>query len=77
MLLLVLYIVSIIIILKEKKHRSLIILFGTLFLGTGMTIVTVGGARYHYPFIPVMIIGTAYVIDYWLLKKKEKNEIVN
>lgn len=76
MLLLVLYIASIIVILKEKKYHSLIILFGILFLGTGMTIVTVGGARYHYPFIPVMIIGTAYVIDYWLLKKKGKDETV-
>lgn len=45
----------------------------TLFAGTAITLIVVGGARYHFPYNPIFIMYAAFFLDR-VLKVKEKNK---
>ncbi|MDX1359672.1 MAG: hypothetical protein R3232_12635, partial [Clostridia bacterium] len=63
MALLVMMLVSFIYLLVKKKNtREVVFVLAILVLGTGMTIITVGGARYHYPYLPIFFIMSAAFI---------------
>ena len=42
-------------------------------LACGVTVMTVGGARYHMPYLPVFAIGAAVQVDLWKVKNAKKN----
>jgi hypothetical protein len=56
-----------------KKHNFGIILGFLLILGTGYTIITMAIARYHAPFIPILIIFSSFFISNLFEKRKIEN----
>ena len=56
------------------KSKNFIILALVLywFLGTALTLATVGGARYHYPYMPVIFLLTAVAVDNIINKYRSK-----
>jgi hypothetical protein len=63
MLILVFAVVSVTLYIKKKMYTQTAMLIMLVILGTGMTIVTVGGARYHYPFLPVFLIFSGWLVN--------------
>lgn len=63
----------IILLIKKTRAKEVIFMMAILILGTGMTVMTVGGARYHYPYLPVMFI-LASALSYQFLSKKRSNK---
>lgn len=57
----------------KKKHYFGITLGCLWVLGTGYTIITVGGARYHALFIPLVIIFASFFISNLFGKRKSVN----
>ncbi len=50
-------------LLLIKNKNKMAILLGLIWiLGTCMTIITVGGSRYHFPYIPILIIFTSHFV---------------
>lgn len=45
--------------LRRGYWRSLSFLYGIILIGTAMTVLTVGGGRYHFPYLPVLYITAA------------------
>ena len=69
MVYLILLILSFIIqLIKKTNIKEIIFLLAILIFGTGMTILTVGGARYHYPYLPIFFIMSAAFIYNIILK---------
>ena len=62
-------------IVLSIKNKNFIILTLVLywFLGTALTLATVGGARYHYPYMPVIFLLTAMTIDNMINKYRSKH----
>lgn len=62
-------------IVLSVKNKNFIVLALVLYwlLGTGLTLATVGGARYHYPYMPVVFLLAAMAIDNWVCKHRIKN----
>lgn len=47
--------------LVRKRFRDALLLLGSIVvLGMGITALTSGGARYHFPYLPVLILLSAY-----------------
>ena len=68
---LLLMVISVIMMLIKKQNlRQVVFLMSIVILGTGMTIVTVGGARYHYPYLPILFIMSAVLIQRFFLKNR-------
>jgi hypothetical protein len=49
--------------LKTKNYAPLLPLFIIFFVGSAMTLMTVGGSRYHIPYLPVFIAFTAFMLS--------------
>ncbi len=63
MLILVLAAVSFVrLVFIKKALKPTVMLAASAAAGTGLTILTVGGARYHYPFMPVFFIFAAALL---------------
>ena len=58
--------------IKKKQWRSMIPLWLSMLLGTGITILVVGGARYHLPYLPTMIVSAAFACEYLFAGEKTK-----
>jgi hypothetical protein len=67
------FILCIIFKIKKQKCVELIPLLVVFFIGSGMTLVIVGGARYHIPFEPILMIfaAMAYFEIYKNLKEDQ------
>lgn len=63
-------------ILVNKRNALAIILIMHFILLLGMTIITVGSARYHAPLMPTMLLFSAYFISF-IITKFHYNERIN
>jgi hypothetical protein len=50
-------------LLKKKNYVSLLPLFTTFFIGSAMTIITVGISRYQVPYLPIFMVFTAFMLS--------------
>jgi hypothetical protein len=57
------FILGIISLYRDKNFIGLFPLFLIFFIGSAMTLVTVGGARYHIPYLPVFMAFTAVFVS--------------
>ena len=72
MAILVLFVLGTIFSIKKKNWASLLLVLGILVLGTGMTIITVGGAKYHFPYLPIFFMMAAVYVDHHFTIKMNK-----
>ena len=63
MLICVLFVFGTVFFFKKKQWRSMLPLLISIFCGTGITIVLVGAARYHAPYLPIMIVCAAFACE--------------
>lgn len=61
----------IILFVKKYKPKEIFFLLTIIILGTGMTIITVGGARYHYPYLPIIFIISAALFHQLFCSRKK------
>lgn len=57
---------------KRRHLRELVFLGGILTLGAGMSALIVGSMRYHYPYLPVMMLLSAFLLHEWGASKKPR-----
>jgi hypothetical protein len=76
MLLLSGFIFGVIDCIKDKNIKVLLPLFLIVFFGSTMTLITVGGARYHIPYLPIFMLFTASFISNSFLKDKKKKQTI-
>lgn len=60
MMICVMFVVGVVLLVKKKQWRSMIPLWLCMLCGTGITILVVGGARYHCPYVPIMMVCAAF-----------------
>lgn len=60
-------------LIKKTNIKETLFLLAILVFGTGMTIITVGGARYHYPYLPIFFIMSAALIHKFLTRRSNHN----
>ena len=61
--------------MRKGYWRSLSFLYGIFLIGTAMTVITVGGGRYHFPYLPILFITAAACVQsvkYSLTEKRKK-----
>lgn len=59
--------------LHKRRHlRALLLLGGILTLGAGMSALIVGSMRYHYPYLPVMMLINALLLHEWRAARRSK-----
>lgn len=74
MIYLLMFLIGIVFLLIKKfNSKEIIFLIAVIVFGTGMTIITVGGARYHYPYLPVIFIISAALLNQLILNRKSKH----
>ena len=71
MFIFVLFLIGFYFSIKYNVWRSLIPYMLSLFVGTGITLIVVGGARYHFPYIPVFLMYASFFLG-TINKTKEK-----
>jgi len=72
MALVMLFMASTVFVLKKGIWRTVLPLYVIFVLGTVMTIITVGGARYHFPYLPIFIIMSSLFIDGMIKSKRQR-----
>ncbi len=72
MLVLLLFAVGVIYSMVKGCWRSMSFLYGIIIIGTAMSMVTVGGSRYHFPYLPIIIITASMLIDAVFIRRKCK-----
>lgn len=73
MLIAILFILNIFYSIKENHWRFMLPHYIIMLLGTGITMLIVGGARYHFPYLPIMIMGASFTVDFLInYNKKER-----
>lgn len=76
MIVMLVFAVKSILLIKRGFLRNIMPLAIIVFLGTAMTVVTVGGARYHFPYLPIFLMITSLSLkDLDLTSKKKCNMI--
>ncbi|MDR2478150.1 MAG: hypothetical protein LBD48_02420 [Treponema sp.] len=68
MFIFVLFLVSVIPMFKKQAIASVLPLFSICFIGTAMTVIILGGARYHFPYLPIFMIFASWFIYTYFLK---------
>jgi hypothetical protein len=58
------FLAGIVILIKQRNILRFLPLFSMFFLGSFMTLVNFGSARFHIPYLPVFIIFTAVCLSY-------------
>lgn len=71
MAVLVLYALNILSSIKKRYILDMGMLHIIFILACGVTVMTVGGARYHMPYLPVFAIGAAVQVDMWKVKREK------
>ena len=68
-----LYVLNILSSIRRRYILDMGLLHIIFILACGVTVMTVGGARYHMPYLPVFAIGAAVQVDLWKVKNAKKN----
>lgn len=58
--------------MKNGYWRTMSFLYGIFLIGVASALYTVGAGRYHFPYLPVMIITAAVFVDTMFLKRNPK-----
>jgi len=74
MMICVLFAVSIVLLIKKKQWRGILPLWLSMLCGTGITVLVVGGARYHFPYLPTMLICAAFTCECIFAGDKKRND---
>ena len=56
----------------KKRCVWMIPMYLIFVLGTAMTVLVVGGGRYHYPYLPVIFISAVLAVNHFLPTEKEE-----
>ncbi len=72
MLVLLLFFAGVIHSMKNGYWRTMSFLYGIFLIGVASALYTVGAGRYHFPYLPVMIITAAVFADTAILKRNRK-----
>lgn len=72
MLIVGLFAVGTVLAVRKKQWRRMLPLWLSMLLGTGITVLVVGGARYHFPFLPTMMIGAAFACEYLFAGERKR-----
>lgn len=62
--------------MKKGYWRSMSFLYGVYLIGIAASIYTVGAARYHFPYLSVVIITAAMFTDAVFVRRKTKSKIL-
>ena len=68
MVVFVLYAVNVMISMVKRYILDMGVLHIIFILACGVTVMTVGAARYHMPYLPIFAVGAAVQIDLWKVK---------
>lgn len=68
MMLMLLFFVGLIYELRKKRWRFMLPYLLFVAAGTGITLLVVGGARYHFPYLPVFMMYAAFFVQNISLK---------
>lgn len=68
-----LFIAGVIFSAAKGYWRSMSFLYGLIIIGAFISMLTVGGARYHFPYLPTMIISAAQLTDAALVRRSGKD----
>ena len=63
MMIVLLFAIGSVMLCRKKQFRSVLPLWVSMFCGTGITLVVVGAARYHVPYLPIMIVCAAFACE--------------
>ncbi|HBL41185.1 MAG TPA: hypothetical protein DDY98_06305 [Ruminococcaceae bacterium] len=69
MLTLALFLIGVVWSMKKGYWRSMSFLYGIVLIATAMCMITVGAARYHFPYLPIMFITAAAFVDSRFIRK--------
>jgi len=58
--------------MKKGYWRTMSFLYGIFLIGLAASLYTVGAARYHFPYLPVMFITAALFVDAVFVRRKKK-----
>ena len=72
MLVFLLFLIGVVWSMKKGYWRSMSFLYGIVLIATAVCMITVGAARYHFPYLPVMFITAAAFLDSAWLRKPKK-----
>ncbi|MCQ2484668.1 MAG: hypothetical protein MJ168_04970 [Clostridia bacterium] len=72
MMIALLFVIGTVILLKIKKWRGILPLYLLMAGFTAIVVIIVGGARYHFPMLPEMIIPASVAAQYLTTRKKVK-----
>ena len=72
MMICVLFASGTVLLFKKKQWRSMLPLWLSMLCGTGITVVVVGAARYHAPYLPIMIVCAAFACECIFSGEKKK-----
>ena len=56
-------------LLSKERIKETIFLLAILTFGTGLSVITVGGARYHFPYLPIFFMMSAVLIKSMVIKR--------
>ena len=65
----VMFVIGIVLTFKKKIWRRFLHLFAIFLMCTGVTLIIVGGARYHFPLLPIMIILASFTLSRTCIEK--------
>ncbi len=74
MLLLLAFIVGVFYSMKNGYWRSFSFLYGLYLIGIASALYTVGAGRYHFPYLPVMIITVAAFADTVIVRRRKNSK---
>lgn len=72
MVVLALFLAGVLHSMKNGYWRTMSFLYGIFLIGVASVLYTVGGGRYHFPYLPVMIITAAVFTDTVFVRKRKK-----
>jgi len=67
-----LFAIGSILFIKKKLWINMLPLWLCMLCGTGITVLVVGGARYHFPYLPIMMICAAFACECIFTQRKKK-----
>lgn len=67
-----LFLIGVVWSMKKGFWRSMSFLYGVILIATAMCMITVGAARYHFPYLPIMFITAAAFLDSAVIRRPKK-----
>ncbi len=69
MLVFLLFLIGVVWSMKKGYWRSMSFLYGVVLIATAVCMITVGSARYHFPYLPILFITAAAFVDSALIRR--------